>query len=170
MLYIDHTPHSPQKSHEMYIHIKQIEEKLLPFIIHTSTLELQNIHANMLHLINDSILAAITSSKYLKDIQHHLINLKDESVGSELAARSLHFFQKILERTSGIIVEVKNVQDTQIIADILETEIKTLHIHDDEFLQSLSKDLQENDLNTLHISEIIKTNRYVLLSCEELLE
>jgi hypothetical protein len=56
--------------------------------------------------MNDVAVQAITSSKYLKDIQHHIINLKDESISHKLVASSLHFFQEMVEKTSKQIASI----------------------------------------------------------------
>jgi len=152
----------------MYIHIKKIEDTLLPWIIRASTLNLSAQDAARKHALNDAILSAITSSKYLKDIQHHIIYLKDDSVTSNFAAKSLHTFQDMIQKTCTIIQDIDWKASVESRKEMLQTYIQTMHLANDEFLQSLGSELSTNDLSTLHIAEVIKTNRYVLLSCEEL--
>lgn len=89
VLFLDHTPHYPQKTHEDYINIKEIEEKLVTYIIKLHKTGYTEEQSQQIHQINDSIIQAITSSKYLKDVQHHIINIKDESLSHNLIAESL---------------------------------------------------------------------------------
>lgn len=64
---------------EKYRELKEIENKLLEFVIYYTKYEFTSMQANTLHLLHDSIMDAITSSKNIKDIANHLDNIKDNS-------------------------------------------------------------------------------------------
>lgn len=110
------------------------------------------------------------SSKNLKDVQHHIINLKDESITTPLAADSLASFQDLMKKTSNHIDEIKKNGDIESNIAVLETAIEAVEASDDEILETLSEKASDNDVDTRLLPEILKTNRYVLLSCEELLK
>lgn len=80
VLYLDHEAHYPQHAYDEYVTIKKIEDKLLKYLIMSHTSHFTKAQGLYIHALNDIIIQGITSSKYLKDIQHHIINLKDESI------------------------------------------------------------------------------------------
>lgn len=166
VLYLDHTPHYSQKTEEDYIIIKKIEDRLLKYII---TYWFAEDKSHTVHALNDVIIQAITSSKYLKDIQNHIINLKDESLNHTIIAESLHFFQTIIEKTCIYIQNINTEMTADSNVQALETAITTLHTNDDYHLENVAKQLDNKEIESINIAEIIKTNRYVLLSCEALL-
>ena len=106
VLYLDHVAHYPQKTHDDYITIKKMESKLIKFIITSHTFDLTQEHSHTINEINEVINNALTSSKYLKDIQNHIINLKDESIEHDFVAESLHFFQDMVQKTYTSIHEL----------------------------------------------------------------
>lgn len=168
VLYIDHyNAHEAQKD---YIKIKEIEWELLNYIVKLNKWELTESQARRIHTLNDAILHAILSSKNLKDVQHHIINLKDESITTPLAADSLASFQDLMKKTSNHIDEIKKNGDVESNIAVLETAIEAVEASDDEILETLSEKASDNDVDTRLLPEILKTNRYVLLSCEELLK
>lgn|GEM_PF-6300001 len=69
-----------RKRDEMYSYLKQVEEKLLEYVIFYTKYEYTPEQAAALHQLHDSIVDAISSSKYIKDVSHHLENIKDESL------------------------------------------------------------------------------------------
>lgn len=147
-----------------------MEEKLLKFIITSHTFELNQDQSHQIHVFNDAIIQALTSCKDLKDIQHHIINLKDESINHAIIADSIHFFQDMVQKTSDSIHSINDEtsNDSNIIA--LETTITMLHSNDDYYLENISKQRNNEDIDAVNIAEVIKTNRYVLLSCDALLK
>lgn|GEM_PF-6581997 len=71
------------------------------------------------------------------------------------------------------------VQDLQVTSPTIDKEelhskidfaTTTLHSDNDMFIGSLSAHLNQAHNDDLNIAEIIKANRYVLLSCESLLQ
>ncbi|MBP6085974.1 hypothetical protein KA478_02060 [Patescibacteria group bacterium] len=170
VLYLDHTAHYPQKTHDDYAIIKQMEEKLLKYIITSHTFELNQEQSHQIHVLNDIIIQALTSSKDLKDIQHHIINLKDESIQHPLLADSLHFFQEMMQKTSESIHSLNNATTAESNGESLETTLTMLHANDDFYLENITTKRNATEINSVNISEVIKTNRYVLLSCDSLLK
>lgn len=166
VLYLDHIPHYPQKTQEDYIVIKQIEDKLLKYII---TYWFSEDKSQKVHTLNEVVIQAITSSKYLKDIQNHIINLKDESVTHDIIAESMHFFQEMIEKTCDAIQNINTETTSESNIEALETTIELLHSNDDHYLENITVQWDDKTIESINISEIIKTNRYVLLSCEALL-
>ncbi len=170
VLYLDHTPHYPQKTYDDYIKIKEIEEKVLKYIILTHGFAYTQEQSKQIHIVNECIMQAITSSKYLKDIQHHIINLKDESISHPALANSLHTFQALVLKTSDHIHEINHNEDYKNNIYLLEDILKSLHVFNDEYLASITLDWDEKEINSINIAEVIKTNRYVLLSCEAIVK
>lgn len=169
VMYLDHLPHYPQKTHEDYVTIKEIEERLLTYIVKLHKTWFTEEQAHKVHLFNDIIVQAITSSKYLKDIQHHIINIKDESISHTLIWDSLHFFQEMVEKTSQSIIAINTNDTVDNNTASLKLTIESLHSNDDHYLETLTTQRDEKEIAAINIAEIIRTNRYVLLSCEALL-
>jgi phosphate:Na+ symporter len=169
VLYVDHTPHYPQKTHDDYVIIKQIEEKLLKFVITSHTYSFTHEQSGKIHVLNDVILQGLTSSKYIKDIQHHIINLKDESITHSVLSESLHFFQEMVEKTTTAIQSISDIHSSNSNTESLETIITLLHTNDDHYLENMTTQRDYKEIESVNIAEVIKTNRYVLLSCEALL-
>lgn len=170
VLFLDHTPHYPQKTHEDYINIKEIEEKLVTYIIKLHKTGYTEEQSQQIHQINDSIIQAITSSKYLKDVQHHIINIKDESLSHNLIAESLHFFQEMLEKTINSIENIDANDTCENNKAALDLCIQNLHTNDDHYLEVIGMQRDEKVISSVNVAEVIRTNRYVLLSCEALLQ
>ncbi len=170
VLFLDHTPHYPQKTHDDYIIIKEIEEKLLTYIIKLHKTGYTEEQAQKIHIINDTIIQTITSSKYLKDIQHHIINIKDESLTHDLIAQSLHFFQEMVEKTTNSIATIDTSDTCENNKASLDLCIQTLHTNDDNYLETVTTQRDEKEISSINITEVIRTNRYVLLACESLLQ
>ncbi len=170
VLFLDHTPHYPQKTHEDYKTIKEIEEKLTTYIIKLHKTWYSEQQAQQIHNINDTIIQAITSSKYLKDIQHHIINIKDESLSHDLISQSLHFFQEMLEKTMTSIRSIDLNDTCENNNAALELCVQNLHTNDDNYLEIIGMQRDEKVISSVNVAEIIRTNRYVLLSCEALLQ
>jgi phosphate:Na+ symporter len=169
-LYLDHSPHYPQTSHDKYTTIKEIEESLLKHIILSHSYGFSQEQARKLRSLNESIINSITSSKYLKDIQHHIVNLKDLSVTHETIASSLHFFQEMTKKTSEIIHEISQSASAESNIAYLSNAIAWLHTSDDAYLQDITTQWDAKEIESINIAEIIKTNRYILLSCESILK
>lgn len=170
VLYLDHTPHYPQKTHDVYSTIKQIEEKILWFIVKVNSYWMWQEHSKKIHSLNDIIMYGLTSAKDLKDIQHHIMNLKDESIQSKIIAESMHFFQEIVDKTSSTIQTIQQDYYSQGNVSLLENTSNQLHTNDDFYLENITKNRQSEDNTSVNIAEVIKTNRYVLLSCDTLLK
>ena len=170
ILYLDHIPHYPQKTHDDYVILKQMEEKLLKYIVTSHTFELNQDQSHQIHMLNDIIIQALTSSKYLKDIQHHIINLKDESINYPIIAESMHFFQEMMQKTSDAIHSINDESSKDSNIESLETVITLLHSNDDYYLENISKQWNHDEIEAINIAEVIKSNRYVLLSCVALLK
>lgn len=168
ILYLDaFNAHETQRD---YITIKEMEGELLNYIIKINKGELSENQAIRIHSLNDAIMHAILSSKDLKDVQHHIINLKDESISTPIAAESLYSFQELVKKTSNHIDEIKKGWEEESNIAILETAIEAIQASDDELLEMLSEKANDIDVDTHLLPEILKTNRYVYLSCEGLLK
>ena len=114
-----------------------------------------------MHTLNEVVIQAITSSKYLKDIQNHIINLKDESVTHDIISESLHFFQEMIEKTCDAIQNINTDTTSESNIEALETTIELLHSNDDHYLENITIQWDDKTIESINISEIIKTNRYV---------
>ena len=147
-----------------------MEGELLNYIIKINKGELSENQAIRIHSLNDAIMHAILSSKDLKDVQHHIINLKDESISTPIAAESLYYFQELVKKTSNHIDEIKKSWEKESNIAILETAIEAIEASDDELLEMFSEKANDVDVDTHLLPEILKTNRYVYLSCEALLK
>lgn len=169
VLFLDHGPSHPNQTQQQYVTLKEIEERLFTYITVTHTAGFSEQQAHRVRICNDAILQAVTSSKYLKDIQHHIINLKDETISYPIIADSIHFFQELIEKTSHAIQELDTEGNAEAKIATIETHIHALHELDDHYLETLTTN-RDTSINAINISEVIKTNRYVLLACEELLK
>lgn len=168
VLYIDH--YNAHETHKDYITIKEIEWELLNYIVKLNKGELTELQARRIHALNDVIMHAILSSKNLKDVQHHIINLKDESITNSIAGDSLLSFQDLMEKTSNHIDEINKHGEADGNIALLETALEVIEASDDEILETLSAKASDTDTDTRLLPEILKTNRYVLLSCQELVK
>ncbi len=114
------------------------------------------------------MIQAITSSKYLKDIHNHIINLKDES-DNKIIAEGLHFFQELVDKTCICIQNINLDASIESNIEVIETTIAMLHSNDDHYIENITTQWDNKEIEAINISEVIKTNRYVLLSCEAIL-
>lgn len=140
------------------------------YIVKLNKGELTELQARRIHALNDVIMHAILSSKNLKDVQHHIINLKDESITNSIAGDSLLSFQDLMEKTSNHIDEINKHGEADGNIALLETALEVIEASDDEILETLSAKASDTDTDTRLLPEILKTNRYVLLSCQELVK
>lgn len=160
-----------RKRGELYNELKQIEEKLLEFVIYYTKFEFSAQQANSLHLLHDAIMDAISSSKYIKDVSHHLDEIKDNSL-ENIMAQSYSFFQKIINNSTETIHNWQNIAPTmevRLLEDNVHNTIQSLHSDDDLFIGSLSANMKQEHSDDINIAEVLKSNRYILLSCESLL-
>lgn len=161
-----------RKRGELYAEIKQIEEKLLEFVIYYTKYEFSAQQASSLHLLHDAIMEAISSSKYIKDVSHHLDEIKDNSL-EDTMAQSYSFFQKIIKNSSENIHAWEQISpslEIRTLEDNVHNAIQSLHSEDDMFIWSLSSSIKLEHNDNMNIAEILKSNRYVLLSCESLMQ
>lgn len=162
-LMLDGSAYTHRAAH--YAELKQIEEKLLEFVIFYTKYEYTPQQATMLHTLHEAIMNATASSKYIKDVSHHLEDLRDNSL-EETTAQSYLFFQKLVALTTDRIRERQRggvATDTQ----GLHTH---LHSENDLFIGALSANMKQEHSEDVSIAEILKSNRYILLSCEALLD
>lgn len=96
---------------EQYTTLKQIEEKLLEYVIYYTKFEYTPEQAASMHILHDAIVDAISSSKYIKDVSHHLDEIKDNSF-EEMMAQAYAFFQKRVRTASDIIHERQSSSPT----------------------------------------------------------
>lgn len=147
-----------------------MEEMLLTYIATMDrTLFEDKDNSNLRHLY-ESIIKAITSSKYIKDVHHHIINMKDSSFDHAIIADSLYFFQKVTKDASEHLASLDKTMDNNLIKEDIDTYIKSIHANDDNYVEQITIKRDKNTIASINIAEIIKTNRYVLLSNEALLE
>lgn len=153
---------------EKYAEIKQIEEKLLEHVVLYTTYEYTSEQASRLHELHDAIVDAISSSKYIKDVSHHLDNLKENSLETVIAG-SYKFFQKMVDQTTDTIHHWETTDEAKDYPSIIKDMIHGLHSDNDTFIGSLSAILAGNQEEEFNIAEVIKSHHYILLSCEALL-
>ncbi len=154
-----------------YSTLKQIEEKLLEFITYYTKFEFSASQASSLRMLHESIMDAISSAKDIKDVTHHLENIWD-SCFETMNEESYAFFQKLIKSSSDSVHAWKEMQttlDINILKDNIHTIIQSIHSDDDMFTGSLSANMKQEHSDSVNVAEIIKTNRYVLLSCEAIL-
>lgn len=153
---------------EQYNELKQIEENLLEHVVLYTTYQYTPTQARSLHLLHDAIVDSISSSKYVKDVAHHLENLKDNSL-ENTTATSYAFFQTLVKQTTDTIYE-RQTADYLPASTTIQEYIGTLRGDNDTFIGSLSKMMTGAHDEDLNIAEIIKSHHYILLSCETLLQ
>ena len=160
-----------RKRGDYYAELKQIEEKLLEFVIYYTKYEFSSEQANTLHLLHDAIMDAVSSCKYIKDVTHHLEEIKDNSL-ENVMAQSYAFFQKVIRIASENIHNFQNAApslDGRTLEDNIHNAIQGLHSDDDLFIGSLSANMQSEHSDSINIAEVLKSNRYIILSCESIL-
>lgn len=160
-----------RKRFQMYDAIKQMEEKLLEFAIYYTKYEYTPQEAATMHILHDAIVDGISSAKYIKDVSHHLENIKDNSL-EEVSGESYALFQEMIKDTTETILEWRAATPAltpERVEENIKVALTTLHSDNDSFLGSLSTHMTQAQDDELHVAEIIKSNRYVLLSCENLL-
>lgn len=157
---------------EKYTEIKQIEEKLLESVVVYTTYQYSPEQATSLHLLHDAIIDNISSSKYIKDVSHHLDNLKDNSL-EEVMSESYGFFQRLVKQTTDMIHTWEHVSPPLTIEELQDNVAnlaRSLHSDNDSFIGSLSSTMTHQHNDELNIAEIIKSHHYIILSCEALLQ
>ncbi len=160
-----------KKRIEHYNTIKQVEEKLLETYITYIKFEYTAEQSQKLHVFDKIIMQAAASSKYIKEIAHHLDNIKDASLHDHVAS-CYAFFQQTMKTTIDILHQRK--ENATMTPDTLTAELQsmlaTLRSNSDTFIGTLSSSLFESSSDEVTIAEVIKSNHYLLLSCEALLQ
>ncbi len=157
---------------EKYSELKQIEEKLLESVVIYTTYQYTPEQATSLHLLHDAIIDNISSSKYIKDVSHHLDNLKDNSL-EEVMSESYSFFQRLVRQTTDMIHTWEHISPpltAEELQDNVSSLSASLHSDNDTFIGSLSSTVTHQHNDELNIAEIIKSHHYIILSCEALLQ
>lgn len=164
-------PEAYKKRIEQYNTIKQVEEKLLETYIAYIKYEYTAEQSQKLHTYNKIIVQAADSSKYIKEIAHHLDNIKDASLHDHIAS-CYAFFQQTMKMTLTTLHQWQ--ENPSLIITALEAELQTilatLHSNSDSFIGTLSASLFESSSDEVTIAEVIKSNHYLLLACESLLQ
>lgn len=75
----------------------------------------------------------------------------------------------MVEKTSQSIIAINTNDTVDNNTASLKLTIESLHSNDDHYLETLTTQRDEKEIAAINIAEIIRTNRYVLLSCEALL-
>lgn len=169
ILLLGQTVYSPARSIAHYVEIKQMEEKLLKYIILHAQNEYTPAQAKMLHTLNAAVVQLLTSSKYLKDNAHHIDNIHESQ--EAIVRESFEFFQQIGGKTTNVLYEwmqQKNIDATHI-HEYVSGFIAGLHSDADVFIGGLSTRLSQQSEDDINIAEIMKVNYYLILSCESLL-
>lgn len=125
-----------RKRFALYDTIKQMEEKLLEFVVYYTRYEYTPQEAATLHSLHDAIVDAISSAKYIKDVSHHLENIKDNSL-EEVSGNAYALFQNMVQDTSATIMERISSADTlnsERIDENIRVSLNTLHSDNDSFL------------------------------------
>ena len=171
VLLLGETQYSPARNLEHYIEIKQMEEKILKYTMFTISNEITPAQTRMLHTLSGAIVQVLTSSKYLKDIAHHLDNICDQE-NETIMRESYEFFQTIVSKTTNIVHEWMHEANVDLkdIREVSASVIGDMHSDADIFIGGLSTKLSDESENDLNIAEIIKANYYVILSSESLLQ
>ena len=117
---------------DQYNELKQIQEKLLEHVVLYTTYQYTPEQAASLHALHDAIIDAISSSKYVKDVSHHLDALKDNSL-EDTTANSYAFFQKFVQETTDTIYGWQTAEHSPVCSTIQEF-INALHSDNDTFI------------------------------------
>lgn len=170
LLLLGETTHSPARSLERYIEIKQIEEKILTCITRYSTNEYTPIQTKVLHTLNTAIVQILTSSKHLKDIAHHLDNIYDQKYET-IMSESYEFFQQMVGKTTNNIYEwmQDRTLNKRYTHELINNRITEIHSDSDIFIGGVSTKLNQESERDINIAEVIKVNYYIILSSESLL-
>lgn len=168
---IDIDTYSPTVNLSRYIEIKKLEERMLSFIASHAINEYTHEQADMIGHLNTAAIHFIISSKHLKDVAHHIDNIRgntDDTIMSE----STYFFKKVIESIANFVQSVE--ENPEIIEEDFRLSIKEyiakIHSDSDIFIGGISTKLNQQSRNDINIAEIIKTNYYIILSSETLLK
>ena len=103
---------------DQYNEIKLIEAKLLETVISYTNYTYTKKQSKTFHLLHEAIIDLLSSRKYIKDVSHHLENLKDHSLDEEIMASSYLFFQKLVKEVTDNIHERETLSPPLDITDL----------------------------------------------------
>lgn len=107
---IDIESYSPTKNLTRYIEIKKIEEKILSYIASHAINEYTHDQADVINNINTAAIQFITSSKHLKDVAHHIDNIRGNSQDM-IMCESNDFFIKVVQSVTDFIQSTEESPD-----------------------------------------------------------
>lgn len=146
-----------------------MEEKILTCITRYATNEYTHAQTKVLQTLNTAMVHILTSSKHLKDVAHHLDNIRSQE-SEAVMSESYGFFQKIVGKTTNTVYEwIKGVHlSKKTLYEHIADCIGDIRHDSDTFMAALSTKVNQTT-EEINIAEVVKVNYYILLSSESLL-
>jgi hypothetical protein len=116
----------------------------------------------MLSRYYQAVSSVVYSAKYIKDISQNINHFRDES--DTRTGQKYHDFRILLielYKTASKIIDW--VHDDLLINEMMNN-ISTIKRSDQNFLHALSKDLTNQNINDVELSDVLHLHHYVYLS------
>lgn len=153
---------SGHKLAEEYRQIKQIEQRLLTFISQAQMSPMSSEENDMLSHYYEVISSMVYAAKYIKDISQNIERFHDEDeTRSGQKYQDLRVLLIELYKTASKIID--GVHDDLLVRQMMNS-ISQIKRSDQSFLQALSKDVMNQSINDVELSDILHLHHYIYLS------
>lgn len=153
---------SGHKLAEEYRQIKQIEQRLLTFISQAQMSPMSSEENDMLSHYYEVISSMVYAAKYIKDISQNIERFHDEDeTRSGQKYQDLRVLLIELYKTASKIID--GVHDDLLVRQMMNS-ISQIKRSDQSFLQALSKDVTNQSINDVELSDILHLHHYIYLS------
>ena len=153
---------SGHKLAEEYRQIKQIEQRLLTFISQAQMFPMSAEENDILSHYYEVISSMVYAAKYIKDISQNIERFHDEDeTRSGQKYQDLRVLLIELYKTASKIID--GVHDELLVKQMMNS-ISQIKRSDQSFLQALSKDVANQSINDVELSDILHLHHYIYLS------
>lgn len=145
-----------------YREIKQIEQKLFTFISQAKASTTNPEENDMLSRYYEVVSAAVYAAKYIKDISQNITSFRDQD--DTWSGQKYQDFRVLLielYKTASQIID--GVHDAALVKEMLNN-VSKMKRNDQNFLLALSKDINNQTINDVELSDVLHLHHYVSLS------
>lgn len=145
-----------------YLTIKSIEENLIAFGAQVKRYSNKLSDVQQISRFYQIISAAVSAAKYMKDVAHNIDTLQDHGQGWLFEQ-----YRRYRIMVVTLYKDISKVIDGEYSHEIVREMVGLVHEiknSDQDFLESLTKELSREKIDKLDLSGVLHVNRYVYLS------
>jgi len=145
-----------------YREIKQIEQRLVTFISQAKASTINPEENDMLSRYYEVLSAVVYAAKYIKDISQNIELFRDED-DTRTGKKYQDFRVLLIELYKTTSKIIGGIHDDILVKDMMKI-VSQIKRDDQNFLHALSKDISNQSINDVELSDVLHLHHYVYLS------